>query len=95
MSRAESRHWWLARWPSRRNPTADAEALAYRRLAAAILRRAALDARSTNGRAASARRWLVADPWAGDLLDALDLDPGWVRRWVDGLPELRQPALKL
>ena len=70
--------------------TTDAQALAYRRLAAAIIRRAVLDARSGNGRAASARRWLVSSPWCTDLLDALDIDRGAALAWVRELPNLVQ-----
>jgi hypothetical protein len=74
--------------------TTDTQALAYRRLAAAILVRAALDARGGNGHAAQARRWLVSSPWAGDLLAwvAPDLAIN-VAAWVGDLPEVAQPAL--
>ena len=75
--------------------TPDAQVLAYRRLAAAILRRAVLDAQSSNGRAAAARRWLLSEPWAGDLLDSLGLDKRRVLVWVGELPEVAQPALDL
>lgn len=61
----------------------DTEAVVvYRRLAAAIVRRAALDARGGNGHSAEARRWLVSSPWAGDLLDGLDFDRQRVVAWV-------------
>ena len=73
--------------------TTDAQALAYRRLAAAILKRAVLDAQSSNGRAAAARRWLLSDPWAGDLLDNLGLDRQRALAWVGNLPEVAQLAL--
>lgn len=65
---------------------------AYRRLAAAILRRACLDARSGNGHGAEARAWLERDPWAAELAEALGLDPRKVGRWVQGLGPLEQPA---
>lgn len=42
--------------------TADVEALCYRQLAAAVVKRAVLDARSANGHSAEARRWLTASP---------------------------------
>ena len=67
----------------------------YRRLACAIIRRAALDARGGNGHSAEARQWLVSSPWAGDLLDGLDFDRRRVLAWVDGLDPLVQPALDL
>lgn len=66
-----------------------------RRLAAAILRRAALDARNGNGRAAEARRWLAEGEHAADLLGALDLHQDRAREWIDELPEPRQPGLEL
>jgi hypothetical protein len=71
----------------------DVITFAYRRLACAILYRAVLDARSGNGQAAWARRWLARDPWAGDLLDALGYDRRVVRQWVQELKPLEQPAL--
>jgi len=54
----------------------------FRALAAAILRRAAQDARLGD---VDARRWLLFDPWAGDILDALGIERCEVRRWVLGL----------
>ena len=73
--------------------TPDAQALAYRRLACAILRRAVFDARSGNGHASEARHWLRFHPWAGDLLDALDLDRERVTAWVGDLEPLQQLSL--
>ena len=73
----------------------DAVNLAYRRLCAAILKRACLDAQSSNGRATATRRWLVTSPWCEYLLDVLDLDAGRVRAWVGDLPEVAQQALDL
>lgn len=71
----------------------DPTAHQWRRLAAAVLRRAVLDARSDNGTAAEARRWLPGDPFCLYLLDAVDLDRQTVAAWVSELPELAQPAL--
>lgn len=71
----------------------DVEALIYRRLAAAILARALLDARSGNGHSAEARAWLERDPLAGDLLAGLGYDREKVCRWVQRLEPLEQPAL--
>jgi hypothetical protein len=65
----------------------------HRRLAAAIVLRAVRDARSSNGYAAEARRWLLSDPLAADLLDYLDLGQSKLTAWVEGLEPLRQPAL--
>lgn len=75
--------------------TPNAETLAYRRLAAAVIYRAVLDARSGNGHAAGARRWLTSDPWAGELLGSLGLDRRRVADWVNGLEPLTQLALDL
>jgi hypothetical protein len=75
--------------------TADAQVWAYRRLAVAILRRAVLDAQSSNGRAAAARWWLLSDPWAGDLLDGLGLDKRRVLAWVGELEPLQQLSFEL
>ena len=66
----------------------DAVVLAYRSLACAIIRRAMLDARRDNGHSAEARRWLLFDPWAGELLDGLGLDRRRILVWVDGLEPL-------
>ena len=79
----------------RNRVSTDAQAHAYRRLAAAILARAAMDARGDNGHAAQARHWLVSSPWAGDLFDGLNLDRGVVLAWVRELPDQMQPALDL
>lgn len=73
----------------------DDDVICYRRLAAAIVRRAVLDAQSANGQAAAARCWLLTSPWCGDLLDYLSLDRRRALAWVDGLPDLAQPALEL
>jgi hypothetical protein len=75
--------------------TTDAQVWAYRRLAVAILRRAVLDAQSSNGRAAAARRWLLSDPWAGDLLEGLGLDKRRVLAWVGELEPLQQLSFEL
>jgi hypothetical protein len=65
---------------------ADAETLAYRRLAGAILEQAIRDARSSCPEmAARARRWLISSPWAGDLMDALGVDRGAVADWVSNM----------
>ena len=76
--------------------TTDAQAHAYRRLAAAVIWRAALDAKSGNGHAVEARRWLVSSPWCTDLLAwvAPDLAVN-VAAWVGDLPEVAQSALEL
>jgi hypothetical protein len=65
----------------------------YMRLGLAIVYRAALDARGTNGEAAAARAWLAGDEWAGDLVKAVGLDWRWVRAWVQELEPVEQPAL--
>jgi hypothetical protein len=67
----------------------------WRRLAAAIVKRAVLDARSGNGAAAEARRWLASDPRAGCLLDAMDISQERVTAWVSELPPVAQSALPL
>jgi hypothetical protein len=65
---------------------ADAETLAYRRLAGAILEQAIQDARSSCPKmAAEARHWLISSPWAGDLMDALGVDRGAVADWVSNM----------
>lgn len=66
----------------------DAVVLAYRRLALAIIRRAMLDARRDNGHNAEARRWLLFDPWAGELLDGLGMDRRRILVWVGELEPL-------
>jgi len=55
----------------------------YLALAAAIVWRAALDARHADARGARARRWLESDPWAREILAALDV--GVDRRVVGDL----------
>ncbi len=71
----------------------DVETVIYRRLACAIVARAALDARNGNGHSAEARAWLERNPLAGFLLDGLGYDWQRVRRWVGKLEPLEQPAL--
>jgi hypothetical protein len=58
----------------------------WRRLAAAMLKRAALDARSDGEHAAEARRWLARDGMA--YAEALGLPPERVESWVAGLEPL-------
>lgn len=77
----------------RGKPTARFNYHPHRRLAAAIILRAIRDARSGNGHAAEARRWLASDPLAADLLDALDIRRERVTAWVEGLGPVLQPAL--
>lgn len=66
----------------------------YRRVAAAILARAVLDALASDpGLAAPARRWLRT---AGvDLAEQLDIPPGRVMTWVGELPGLPWEQLRL
>jgi len=60
----------------------------YRRLAAAILRRAVLDAERDDG--AEARAWLVGEvSFAGMLLDGLEISRDVVREWVRELPQVQ------
>lgn len=75
--------------------TSEYEGQGYHRLACAILARAVKDAQSSNGHSAGARRWLVCDPLAGDLLDALGYDRQVVAAWVGSLDPLPQLALPL
>jgi hypothetical protein len=77
--------------------TADAETLAYRRLACAILEQAILDARdSCPEMAARARHWLISSPWAADLLTWVAPDLAIdVMAWVRDLPEVVQLPLDL
>ena len=58
----------------------------YERLAAAILLRAWRDAQAGNGHADDARRFLASE-WCAFLADALDIEPGALRRMVADLPE--------
>jgi hypothetical protein len=58
-----------------------------------VVKRAVLDARSSNGEAAAARHWLAGDEWAGDLVKAVGLDRRQVRRWVQELEPMEQLAL--
>jgi len=66
----------------------------YRRVAAAIMARAALDAQASDpGLAAPARRWLRT---AGvDLAEQLDIPPERVTLWVAGLQPLAYEQLTL
>ena len=75
----------------------DAETLAYRRLAGAILEQAIRDARSPCPKvAARARHWLTSSSWAADLLTwvAPDLAVD-VIAWVSDLPKVAQLTLDL
>lgn len=66
----------------------------WRRLACAIVERACRDAKSADaGRATEARAWLESE--AGDLLDALDIPPSRVARWVAELTPVAQLALAM
>lgn len=71
--------------------TCNPSLVAYRRLACAILVRAARDARSGNGCASEARDWLAGE--GADLAEQLDIAPSRVAAWVDDLRTLAQPAL--
>jgi len=71
----------------------DPETWGHRRLAAAIVARAAQDARSGNGHSAGARLWLSSSDWCAFLLDSLGQDRDRVTAWVDGLEPIRQAAL--
>jgi len=75
------------------NGNGPAAADGWRRLACAVIRRACLDAQSANGVATEARAWLLADPFAGFLLDSLDIAPELVATWATGLEPVAQPAL--
>ena len=67
----------------------------WRRLAAAILLRAALDAKAADpGLAAPARRWL-GDGGAVALAEELDFDGADVTGWVERLPTLPWEQLAL
>lgn len=57
----------------------------YRRLAIAIIRRAAMDAERGSG---EARVWLLISTQCGDLLDYLEWDRQRVWRWVRALRAL-------
>ena len=70
-----------------------ADFLLYHQLACAIVARAVRDARSTvPSLAIEARGWLTG-AGGGDLLDALDVDAGRVRRWVQELTPVAQMSL--
>ena len=70
----------------------DPETYGHRRLACAIVARAALDAKSSNPALAHpARAWLVEDGM--DLAEAVGLDPDRVMAWVDGLGPMQQAVL--
>ena len=71
----------------------DPETYGHRRLAAAIVARAALDAKSGNGHSAGARLWLVSSAWCAFLLDSLGRDQGQVTAWVNELDPMQQAAL--
>jgi hypothetical protein len=64
-----------------------------RSLTGAVIRRAIRDAQSRNGRAASARRWLLESDDAAMWLSALGIDREGVVEWVQSLEPPRQPAL--
>jgi len=66
-----------------------AEGGAWRQFGAAILKRAALDARNnTTGRGFEARNWLLFDPLAAYLCEELGLSRGCVLRWTLSLDPL-------
>ena len=71
----------------------------WRVLAINIILRAARDAKSGNGYAASARKWLLLETksrdWCEFLLMELGLEPEAVADRVRDLPDLTQPALEL
>jgi hypothetical protein len=79
----------------------DVRQSAYLALAAAILRRALLDAQlADDRRAAAARRWLRSSPFAAELLRAVDagVDRGEMLEWIEELEErspVRQKVLAL
>ena len=54
----------------------------WRRLIAAIVWRAVLDARSDNEHAPEARLWLLTNPIAKQWIEELDLDLMRIRVWV-------------
>ena len=66
---------------------------ACRRLAAAIVKRAVLDAENGNGYSAGARLWLRSSDWCAYLLDGLDLKHKLVMAWVNELGPIPQAAL--
>lgn len=70
----------------------DPETRAYRRLACAIVARAARDAKSDNPALAHPARAWLADEGAC-LAEALDIPSRRVREWVDGLDPMRQATL--
>ena len=66
----------------------------WRQLCCTIIARAVKDAESANpGRAVEAREWLQSG--AADLLDALDIPPSRVARWVRELTPVAQLSLEL
>lgn len=81
-----------------RSPDAEQTDAALLRIAAAIVWRALLDARSSNGRAAEARRWLRTSPLAREILAAfpgVGVGQRELEAWIEELPPARQPALRL
>ena len=61
----------------------DSTTTAWRCLAAAILRRAVLDARSGGYYASSARAWLLASDMAANLLDGLGIEREEMQKALD------------
>ena len=66
-----------------------------REIAIAIVARAVKDAKSRNGHALEARRWLMFHPWAADLCNWLDIDRENVKDWVLSLPPLSDKQARL
>jgi hypothetical protein len=65
-----------------------------RRLAFAILLRAVKDAQASDPVLADeARCWLTSSQMCINLLEMLEIDVGLMRRWINSLEPLRQPAL--
>jgi hypothetical protein len=77
----------------------DAEVLTagYLSLACAVLWRACLDAQHDGERAAAARRWLATDPFAAEIVEAVDagIDMRILADWLADLEPVRQPALAI
>ena len=75
----------------------DRDLEAYRRIGAAVLWRAALDARHADARGARARAWLERDPWAGELLASVDagVDRRRLAEWIEEQAPLQQRALAM